>query len=238
MMRFFPIVIFALLSAGALMPTALVPAAWAQTAAAPIDMQLASPDNDSAAAEPPPVTEYNNVPPGLLMSGAIALPHAADDVAPQEDVMTVSDLIAAYNKGQYELVAKHIIPIANSNYPQAEELLGIMYRDGHGVPKDPQNAVLWLTKAAEAGRPLAQHHLAIMSFTGEGMPQDAVKALTWLYIAIAHYPEGAEKKRAVQDRDNVTLQISRRDKARAYDMAHDWLDKHDEGDLLYKSDQK
>jgi TPR repeat protein len=182
------------------------------------------------AKSPVTIKEYENVPPGILMT------YDAETEAPKEDkqgeILTMENLVAAYTRGEYDLVIKHLVPIANSNYAQAQEMLGVMYRHGHGVKKDPKAAVEWLTKAAEAGRPLAQHHLAIMSFTGEGMPQDSVRALMWLYISIAHYPDGAEKDRAKQDRNNILSRLSRRDKGRALDLARDWLEKRDQGSLI------
>jgi TPR repeat protein len=107
-----------------------------------------------------------------------------------------------------------------------------MYRSGQGVPKSSEQALLWLNKAAEASRPLAQHHLASIYYGGEGVLADPVKALMWLHIAILHYPDGPEKKRAIEDRDNVYAQLTRRDKERALDLAHEWLEKKDEGQLL------
>ncbi len=182
---------------------------------------------------PPSTDEYNNIPPGLLMSGdGSPVLEATDDAPVEEEAMTMEDLTAAYSKGQFELVAKHLIPIANGNYPQAEEMLGIMYRNGQGVPKDPEKAIAWLTKAAEAGRPLAQHHLAIISFTGDGATQDTVKAMMWLYIAIAHYNVGLDKTRAIQDRDNVATALSRRDKRRAFELAQEWMQKRNDTAVL------
>lgn len=181
----------------------------------------------------PSLDEYNNIPPGILMTAdKPATAENTESVQASDEIMTMDDLVSAYNKGQYDIVAKHIIPIANSNYPQAQEMLGVMYHNGQGVVKDQDQAMDWLTKAAEAGRPLAQHHLAIMSFTGNGAPQDTVKALMWLYITIVHYPDGPEKTRAIQDRDSVASQLSRRDRERAYSLAHDWLEKRNEAALL------
>lgn len=209
-MRFFPILVLATMMF-------LATAAYAQL----------SPD------DLPPTDEYNNVPPGLLMSSETAAPLPEETTAPEEtSVMTMDDIAAAYKKGDYPLVLKHVVPIAKGGYPLAQEMLGIMYRNGQGVLKDPEEAVVWLTKAADVGRPVAEHHLATMSYSGEGMPPDPVRALMWLHIAIAHYTDGPEKTQAEQDRDNVSSQLSRRDKDRAYSLAHDWLEKKNEAGLL------
>lgn len=187
---------------------------------------------DDTLSEPIP-EEYTNVPSGLLLPEGSTVQQKDGAVDSGEDTnedqaMTTDDINAAYHQGKYDVAAKHIVPLAKSGYHQAEELLGIMYHNGQGVPKDLEQAVFWLSKAAEANRPLAQHHLAIMSFLGEGIPPDAVKALMWLHIAIQHYPDGIEKRRALEDRNNVYSQLSRRDKDRALALAREWLEKKGE----------
>jgi len=182
---------------------------------------------------PPPVDEYKDVPPGLLMSEDSLSPQKIQESRQSDqDVMTMDEIIAAYDNGQYDLVVKHLAPIAASNYPEAEELLGILYYKGQGVQEDDETAVAWLTKASDAGRPLAQHYLANLTYAGKGTPQDPVTALMWLYIAVVHYPDGPDKARALQDRTSLAARLSRRDRARAYEMARDWLKKKDEAALF------
>jgi hypothetical protein len=188
----------------------------------------------------PSLDEYNNVKPGLLLPETGAPPPGDLGIAlpenkPEEEasqIMTIEDLATAYSQGKFDLAAKRLLPLANNGQHQAEELVGIMYRNGQGLAKDPAQALIWLNKAAEADRPLAQHHLGIIYYTGDGVQADPVKALMWLYIAIVHYPDGAEKKRAMEDRDNVSTQLTRRDHDRALQLAREWLDKKNEGHLL------
>lgn len=229
-MRSFPALIVLLAALYSAVPYSAT--AFAQSA--PMEETLGSTQPLAEPPPPPSVDEYKNIPPGMLMTAEDNAP-PADEVATtpsDDDVMTMDDMVVAYNKGEYDRVVKHIIPVANGSYPQAEELLGIMYLKGQGVTQDPEQAIGWLTKAAEAGRPLAQHYLATMTFAGNGIQADSVKALMWLYISIVHYPDGPDKDRARQDRDNLAAQLSRRDRERAYEMAHDWLGKRDEAALL------
>lgn len=194
---------------------------------------------EPTSAQPPSTEEYNNVPPGIMMSdGAPATDQAPAPASDEKDVMTMSDIIAAYKRGEYDLVLKHVLPIARGKYPMAQELLGIMYRNGQGVPKDPEQALYWLTEAAEGGRPVAQHHLAVMAFAGEGGPADPVKALMWLHIAISQYTDGLEKERAEQDLSNVSGRLSRRDRDRAYSLARDWLDRQEKPGFLRSQDSR
>lgn len=189
----------------------------------------------------PPLDEYNNVAPGMLLQekgGASQQEKGRNDFSDSVTVMTFEEMLAAYRQKNFDAVAKHIVPLAESGHAQAEELLGVMYRSGQGMPKDPVKAFPWLAKAAESSQPLAQHHLGTMYYTGDGVPADAVKALMWLQIAVAHYPEGPGKTRATEDRDNASAGLTRRDRDRALQMARDWLEKKDEAHLLNAEKEK
>lgn len=227
-MRFLPVLLM-LLAFGAGFPAR---SACAQDDNSPSENQVLL--NTNNVAPPPPVDEYNSVPPGMLMTENDDTPHEATPAAVQSDsdVMTMGEILNAYEKGRYDTVARHLMPIASHNYPQAQELLGIMYSKGQGVTQDYTTAVSWLTKAAEADQPLAEHYLATLTYAGKGTPQDSVTALMWLYLAVVHYPDGPDKARAIQDRANLAARLSRRDRMRAFEMAHDWLKRKDEAALF------
>ena len=162
-------------------------------------------------------------------------PPGAPDTAAGADYtrkLNYDSLIELYREGKYEQIVPTLQGLAASGHQGAQEILGIMYRQGQGVSKDPAKALDLLNKAALANRPLAQHHLGIMYFLGEGVPKDAVTALMWLDIAILHYPDGPEKQRAKEDRDNIYPQLTRRDKDRATLMVRDWLNQRGEGHLM------
>lgn len=57
--------------------------------------------------------------------------------------------------------------------------LGVMYKDGKGVPQDYAQAALWYRKAAEQGYHQAQYHLGLLYDSGHGIPQDYLEAARW-----------------------------------------------------------
>jgi len=61
---------------------------------------------------------------------------------------------------------------------EAEDDLGICYRDGLGIPKDAVEAVRWFRKAAEQGFDRAQHNLAYCYNFGIGVT-NLVEAVKW-----------------------------------------------------------
>lgn len=186
---------------------------------------------------PPSTDEYKNIPKGVLMpedfrvnAQNVPEPESTPDKA--APAMTFEEVLAAYRAEKYPLIAQKVATLAISGHPGAEELLGIMYKSGQGVEKSPELAAKWLQKAADLNRPLAQHHLGTLYFTGEGVRQDPITALMWLHLAALYYPEGAEKTRALKDRDSIKAQVSRRDRDRAFEMAKEWLAKKGEDHLL------
>ncbi len=61
----------------------------------------------------------------------------------------------------------------------AQQQLGLLYSNGHGVPQDPVLAANWFRKAAEQGYAPAQHNLGDCYHDGHGVPVDYAEAVYW-----------------------------------------------------------
>lgn len=85
----------------------------------------------------------------------------------------------AYLAKDYEAALVILKPLAESGDSQAQVTLGIMYDFGHGVSKDPTEAIKWYIKAAEQGIPVVQHDVGVKYFEGQGVDQDYLKAAYW-----------------------------------------------------------
>jgi len=69
---------------------------------------------------------------------------------------------------------------ADQGDASAQFLLGLMYADGHGVPRDYVKAMHWWHMAAEQGLANAQSTLGFMYANGKGgVPKDEAKAVYW-----------------------------------------------------------
>ena len=66
---------------------------------------------------------------------------------------------------------------------EAQFNLGVMYRDGEGVPQDEAEAVRWFRLAAEQGLAVGQSNLGLMYAEGRGVPQDDAEAARWNRLA-------------------------------------------------------
>ena len=62
----------------------------------------------------------------------------------------------------------------------AEYRLGLMYRDGIGVEKNPTEGASWLLKAARQGHAEAQTEMGVIYANGTGVKRDLPEALSWL----------------------------------------------------------
>jgi TPR repeat protein len=61
----------------------------------------------------------------------------------------------AANKGSYSIAFKEFKAAAEKGDARAQYSLAVMYNDGIGTKKDPDEAMLWFRKSAAQGHPLA-----------------------------------------------------------------------------------
>jgi TPR repeat protein len=91
---------------------------------------------------------------------------------------------AFYERKDYRGALAVYSQAANLGHPRAMAVLGNMYYDGQGVPKDLGQAVKWYTEAAMRGNRGAQYSLGGMYEEGEGVAKNVPKAAQ-LYEASA-----------------------------------------------------
>jgi len=65
----------------------------------------------------------------------------------------------AANKGAYEVAFKEFKAAAEKGDARSQYSLAVMYNDGIGVKKNPEEATNWFRKAAAQGHPLAKEIL-------------------------------------------------------------------------------
>ena len=86
---------------------------------------------------------------------------------------------AAYKLGDYATALREWRPLAAQGDAKAQNNLGVMYGNGHGVTQDYVQAVKWYWKAAMQGHAVAQNNLGFMYRRGLGMTQDYAEAAKW-----------------------------------------------------------
>jgi hypothetical protein len=93
------------------------------------------------------------------------------------DIEEARDLM---EQGRFAEARAALWPAARSGNADAEELIGVMYAMGLGVPQDEERAFEWYLRASLKGHPGAQSGLGWYYEVGKGMPaRDLVRAYLW-----------------------------------------------------------
>jgi TPR repeat protein len=75
------------------------------------------------------------------------------------------DGMAAYNRGDYMPAIRLFRPLAEQGNAKAQNVLGVMFRKGEGVAKNPARARMWFSFAAKRGDTKAKAELREVSRT-------------------------------------------------------------------------
>ncbi|MEK9941784.1 MAG: tetratricopeptide repeat protein [Gammaproteobacteria bacterium] len=116
--------------------------------------------------------------------------------------------VEAAQKGDFATALREWRPLAEQGNATAQFNLGVMYRQGQGVPQDDKEAVNWYRKSAEQGYAWAQSNLGVMYGEGRGVPQDNVYAHMWFNIAASNGHDNARSNRDLAAKRMTTEQLT------------------------------
>ena len=94
-------------------------------------------------------------------------------------------------------------------------MLGALYNEGDGVPKDSTETVKWFRKAAEQGDAMGQFCLGCLYDKGKGVPQNSVEAVKW-------YRKAAEQGLVRAQKDLGTMYANGDGVPKDFVQAHVW----------------
>jgi len=137
---------------------------------------------EAPAAEPAPIA---------LHALDCNLPFAAFDYQP----LVVQDFA--------EMVEKFAERAAAGNHCAQFEL-GMMYLNGVGVEKSPEQGVTLLRQAADKGHADAQHTLGLMYNHGRNVDRDVTAAMEWYYQAGLSYLRWDNRRLALREIDYIS----------------------------------
>jgi hypothetical protein len=89
----------------------------------------------------------------------------------------------AYDQHKYSEAAALWRKAADLGHARAQNGLGVLYRDGIGVKRDPKEAVRWFQESASRGYAFGMYNLALMYKDGIGVMRNDVEAYKWFYLA-------------------------------------------------------
>ena len=117
--------------------------------------------------------------------GSKPAPAAPSELSPSQFINSFDQAVAARQSGDDKTAFSVFKKQADQGNAMAQVMLGAMYGDGTGVPKDEQQAVFWYRKAADQGDAVAQYNLGVMYANGTGVPKDEQHAYFWFLLASA-----------------------------------------------------
>ena len=99
--------------------------------------------------------------------------------------------------------------LAEQGDASAQFKLGLLYKEGLGVPQDDAEAVNWYRKAAEQGHADAQFNLGVKYAGGRGVPEDYAMAYAWFNVAAASGDETTKEPRNIIKKEMTPSQIEK-----------------------------
>lgn len=111
---------------------------------------------------------------GLIGAGVLGLLRAR----PPKSVAlgSMQDARAAYARGEVSTALLLLGPLAERGEAPAQQLLGEMYHQGRGLPRNDRQAARWWKLAAAQGDADAQNNLGWAYDSGRGLPRDRQEA--------------------------------------------------------------
>ncbi len=93
------------------------------------------------------------------------------------------DGLDAAMRNDYVEAAKLFKRATDQGHAEAQLYLGMLYKEGKGLPKDDNESGNRFRKAAEQGSAEAQFNLGLMYFQGQGVPRDYAESVKWYRLA-------------------------------------------------------
>ncbi len=115
---------------------------------------------------------------------------------------------------------------AEQGDPEAQFVLGTIYRDGQGVEQDLEETLKWWQTAAELGYVDAQFALGNIHSGGYGVIKNYVLSYMWFDITAERSDSALLKPIALSNRDALVPRMTADEVARAKRMSAEWLAEH------------
>ena len=141
-------------------------------------------------------TKRCSIPIKMILALMLVLPACS-----QEELLLTSSLGTAAEQGDAE----------------AQSFLGVLYKEGWGVPQNYDEALHWFQAAAEQGNAEAQSFLGAMYFLGQGVPQDYIQASTWTSLAAS-----TANELGIENIELITKVMTPEEIAAAQRLASEW----------------
>ena len=207
-----------------------VPALEREVEAARLQERLESLDRESA-----PATRSHVVHLGLILSSLAAVCLALgyllapvierhlDSRTRAAQMSAAASPVSERGTGTGKIQPGDLHRMAEQGNPEAQFLLGTLYRSGDGVLQNDKQAVDWFQRAADQGYVRALSALGSSYWSGRGVPQDYARAYFWYELALA---EGDQNSKLLLE--GLSTQLTGEQVAGIRQQAEAWLHAHNQ----------
>jgi uncharacterized protein len=131
--------------------------------------------------------------------------------------LAVNKAFSSLANHDYVNAFKEFKIMADQGDAPAQYNLGVMCKNGKGVPQSFTEAFKWYHLAADRGHVKAQFNVARMYYEGQGVKQDYILAHMWANLAGMHGDANALKLQ-----ETIAALLTPAQLAKAQQMAHEW----------------
>jgi len=159
---------------------------------------------------------------GALLAGLGCAPAVADSdgVGAEEQSKRRFSGVVAYDAGDYAKALREFRLLAERGDAAGQNMLGIMYVHGQGVPQDDKQAVDWFRKAAAQGNAAAKSSLGVMYYKGRGVPQDYVLAYALWNVGAIDRDKAVDREKSASYRNAIANEMSPSQIAEGQSITH------------------
>ena len=155
----------------------------------------------------------------FLFSMLIATYFLAPDIENLTSDKSTKNRIQQHLEAEAQAKREGLFRSAHEGYSKAQTLLGTMYEEGEGVPRDTKEAVHWYKKATNQGDAVGQYHLGLMYQHGNGVTEDGQEALRLFQLSANQGYDNAQTQLGVLNRDGDLVSKNETEAARWFQLA-------------------
>jgi TPR repeat protein len=139
----------------------------------------------------------------------------ASPLSEAQSTPSFDSAVKEYNRGNFTAAIGPLLAIAERGDAKAQNLLGVMYEKGEGVPVNLAQAAQWYRRAADQQYATAQNNLGWMYATGRGVTRSDVEAVQW-------YQRAAQQGESAGQANLGVMYEGGRGVSRSYAQARYW----------------
>lgn len=128
---------------------------------------------------------------------------------------------AALRRQDYATAFRLFKPLAEAGDPAAQNNLGVLYRNGTGIPEDYTEALKWFRRSAEQGSSLAQYNLGLAYDEGQGVREDKQEAFKWFKLSAEQGDAAAQISLGFMYQEGIGVQREPAEAVKWYKLAAD-----------------